>query len=73
MNFDTKGLGAGSYPEPPEYEEKTVKLICTFETFISVPKEWDYDQIKDYANTLGTYELMEEADSIEVEDVENVY
>jgi hypothetical protein len=71
--IDTKGLGAGSYPDAPEFEEKTVTLHCSFTTYISVPKDWDYEKVEDYVKTLGTYDLTEEADSIEVEDIENVY
>lgn len=73
MNIETMGLGAGSYPEAPEVEEKTVKLQCSFITYIRVPEEWDYEKIKDYADDLDTFDLLEEADSIEVEDIENVY
>jgi hypothetical protein len=71
--IDTKGLGAGSYPDAPEYEEKTIKLRCSFTTYITVPDEWDYDKIEEYANTLGIYDLIDEVDSIEVEDIENDY
>ena len=68
--IETKGLGAGSYPEPNEIEEKTIKVVCLFESYINVPKKWDYEDIKRYVNDLSVRELTSEIDNINIEDIE---
>ena len=66
MDIETLGLGAGSYPEPPERDTKTIKgklyLIYKFE--MEVPKDWEYEKITDdiYANTS---EYMQDLDDID--------
>ena len=69
--LETKGLGAGSYPEPPEIEEKTIKVKCSFETFIRVPIDWNYDKVEEYVRFEATpNELLYEVDQIDVDDIE---
>ena len=53
MNIETKGLGAGSYPEPKEIEEKDieVKVYLTCAVGISVPKYWNIENIVEYIKT----------------------
>lgn len=47
--METIGLGAGSYPEPPETEIKTVhiEITITGSDDIIVPKNWDKERIED--------------------------
>ena len=49
MNIETKGLGAGSYPEPPEENTKTVQIRITMvvSNEIEVPVDWDNEHIRD--------------------------
>lgn len=49
MDIETKGLGAGSYPEPPEEKTKNVKvtLTVTVKHIIEVPENWDEEAIKE--------------------------
>lgn len=46
--METKGLGAGSYPEPQD-NTKTVKIEITTTVIneIEVPKDWDDERIRD--------------------------
>lgn len=46
--METKGLGAGSYPEPQE-NTKTVhiKIHLTVSGEFEVPKDWDKERIED--------------------------
>jgi len=67
--METKGLGAGSYPEPPEIEEKEVeyRITVTYRGMIEVPKDWDKDFIESYIKAnMGELEDLEE-EEIEVE------
>ena len=68
--FDTKELGAGSYPEPPEIEERTIKIKCSFNGYVSVPTDWDYNKIEEYIKDLSIDELTTETDTIEIDDIE---
>lgn len=49
MDIETRGLGAGSYPEPPEEKTKNVKvtLTVTVKHIIEVPENWDEEAIKE--------------------------
>ena len=72
MNIETIGLGAGSYPDAPvEKEFKTVRLECSFTTYVSVPEDLeDNDDIISYVNEMySDYDLIEEADKIRIEDI----
>lgn len=46
--METKGLGAGSYPEPQD-NTKTVniEITTTIINEIEVPKDWDDERIRD--------------------------
>ena len=68
--METKGLGAGSYPERPEQEMRTVKIICSFESYVSIPADLDEDEIQNYLQEYTDEELSEEADRFIVEDFE---
>lgn len=72
MNIETRGLGAGSYPEPKEIETRTVEVTCTFKTEIEVPEKFDtYFEIKEYIEEfLTTADLLENADEILIDDIE---
>ena len=70
--METKGLGAGSYPDAPkDIEMKTVKLQCRFITYVSVPEDIeDYEEILNYIHETHTdYDILKEADVIEIEDI----
>lgn len=46
--METIGLGAGSYPEPPEEKVKTVDITLKIEYTIrdlEVPEKWDKERI----------------------------
>ena len=48
MEIETMGLGAGSYPEPPEEKTKTIDITLRVEYTIKdleVPKKWDSERI----------------------------
>ena len=70
--METKEYYGGTYPEPPETEEKTVKIICSFESYITVPSNLDYEEIIEYADNFSKDELIEEADKINIEDIEEI-
>ncbi len=44
---DGDSFAGGTYPEPPEIEEKTIKakIYVSFEIEIEVPKNWNREQI----------------------------
>lgn len=67
--IETKELGAGSYPEPTE-KQQTVKVICSFEGYITIPIDWDYEMAKNYADGLSFNELTTETDNIEIKEIE---
>lgn len=53
MNIETIGLGAGSYPEPPEEKTKTVNLTVRVEYKImdlEVPEKWDSKKLEEVIN-----------------------
>ena len=70
MEIETMGLGAGSYPEPPEEKTKTIDITLRVEYKIKdleVSEKWDseriYEDIKenmdDYINNavIEDYEI----------------
>lgn len=70
--METRGLGAGSYPDAPvEKEFKTVRLECYFTTYVSVPEDLeDNDDVISYINEYyDENDLIEEADKINIENV----
>lgn len=53
MNIETQGLGAGSYPEPPEPKTKTIDVELTIRYIIKdleVPAKWDKKRIVEDVN-----------------------
>lgn len=72
MYIETRGLGAGSYPEPKDLKTKYVKVTCTFKTEVEVPEELDtYFEIKEYIEEfMTTIDLLENADDILIDDIE---
>ncbi len=68
--LETKGLGAGSYPEQPEVEERTIKVKVCFDGYISVPSNWDYEKVEEYINSLSIDELSTETDTFTIDDIE---
>lgn len=75
MDIDTRGLGAGSYPDAPEETEyRTVKVKCCFNTTVKVPADLEnYSDILNYLqNDLDDYDfrLRENAEEILIDDIE---
>lgn len=70
MEIETRGLGAGSYPEPKE-DGKEVKVTLNVEFTISnmyVPKNWSDKDIKeDIRHNIKSYIDMGEIEDWEVE------
>ncbi len=66
--METRGLGAGSYPEPPEDENKWFKVVVegTFESVIEV-------QAKDITEAVNRVQNMDYEDEImtnyDIEDI----
>ena len=63
MDIETQGLGAGSYPTPPEEKTKTLDITVRVEYTIKdleVPEEWDWEQIREYVSD-NMSECLEEA------------
>ncbi len=75
--METRELGAGSYPTPIEFEDeyKTVKVECSFTTYVRVKvgkyKDIDdeIDDINEQVDKMSNEELLEEVDKINIEDV----
>lgn len=58
MDIETKGLGAGSYPEPIEKETTNVKITLDIEYTIDkeVPRNWtDKDIWEDVRENMSDY------------------
>lgn len=71
--METKGLGAGSYPEAPEPTEYvTVKLMISLESYVSVPENLDDEELENYINNINQFELLEDTDKIKIEDYEKI-
>lgn len=71
--METKGLGAGSYPEAPEPTEYvTVKLMISLESYVSVPENLDDEELENYINNISQFELLEDTDKIKIEDYEKI-
>lgn len=69
MDIETKGLGAGSYPEPLEENKQShkVEIHLSFEFDSEFPKDWDkermYDDVKTY---LDEYISLNEFKNIDI-------
>lgn len=71
--METKGLGAGSYPEAPEPTEyRTIKLMISLESYVSVPENLDDEELENYINNISQFELLEDTDKIKIEDYEKI-
>lgn len=72
MDIETKGLGAGSYPEPKEKKTRIVEVTCTFKTEVEVPADLDmYCEIKEYIEqTMTKKDLLENVEEILIDDIE---
>ena len=69
--MDTLGLGAGSYPEPSDPKEHTIRLKLYVESIVTVygddEERW-YEQIND----LSEREKLETIDELEIEEYERI-
>ena len=57
--MDTRGLGAGSYPDAPEDKTKTIKgkIYVVYKFEMEVPEDWDISDIKnDMYDNISEYE-----------------
>jgi phosphoribosylformylglycinamidine (FGAM) synthase PurS component len=58
MEIETIGLGAGSYPEPPEEKTKTIEVTINIEykTEVEIPEKWDRERIyEDIKENISDY------------------
>lgn len=62
-------------PKYDEYEEKTIKIECSFTSYVTIhlKKEYEnederYEDIEQNLKELKDFELIEECDNIEIED-----
>lgn len=70
MDIETKGLGAGSYPEPKEENVQWVngKIILTYEFDEAFFSNWGKDRIiDDIKSNLDEYISFREYDNVEIE------
>ena len=68
--METIGLGAGSYPEPPERETKEVELEIFVRYIVSteVPKEWTLKDLQeDFKDNPREYLIEAEMEDFEIE------
>ena len=70
MINDPVGLGAGSYPEPPENEEKTFRLNVsgTFEGYVDVSAKNVTEAVSRVMSKDFDYDNLE-MESFEIEDI----
>lgn len=70
MEIETMGLGAGSYPEPPEneqYVDITINITYSMEQ-VPFPKDWDKEQILEcIRDNLSDYTNREDMEDYEIE------
>ena len=71
MDIETKGLGAGSYPEPEEIPMKdvTIKLYITCEIEDEFPKNMENDEIISYIKENLNEYCLDNANPI-IDDIE---
>lgn len=72
MEIETRGLGAGSYPEPKEVGTRTVRLVISFKTEVEVPENLEnYCDIKEYIeDTMKIKDLLENYEEYLIDDIE---
>lgn len=67
MEFDTVELGAGSYPDAPEYPDtKTMTVECHFKGYVSVPVDCE-DPEQWVKENCDQRDLLSECDKIEID------
>ena len=71
MEIETLGLGAGSYPEPPEPKEKlyTIKVKMYVESSVEVYAE-STEQALEEVNNLCECDLFDEISEYEIDETE---
>ena len=70
MDIETMGLGAGSYPEPPEEHVRNhkIEINLSFEFDEDFPEKWDKDTIvEDVRSNLGEYINLYEFENIDID------
>ena len=58
MEIETIGLGAGSYPEPPEEKTKTIEVTINVEykVEVEIPEKWGRERIyEDIKENISDY------------------
>lgn len=70
MDIETKGLGAGSYPEPPEneqYVDITINITYQIDE-VPFPEKWNKEQIIEcIRDNLSDYTNREDIEDCEIE------
>jgi len=69
MDIETQGLGAGSYPEPPEehLQNRRIEVHLSFEFDSEFPEDWDKERISEDVRTdLGEYINLNEYEDIDI-------
>ena len=73
MDIETRGLGAGSYPTPPEEETECVsgKIYISYEfKEIEVPEAWDRERILEDIKENISYYIENSNEEIEEVDID---
>lgn len=69
--METKGLGAGSYPEPKEEKTKKVNITIQIQYAINdleVPSKWNFEDIKeDFEDNITDYLSNAEIEDLNME------
>lgn len=69
--METKGLGAGSYPEPKEEKTKLINIHINIQYAINdleVPSKWNFEDIQeDFKNNMVDYITNAEIEDFNME------
>lgn len=69
--METKGLGAGSYPEPKEEKTKLINIHINIQYVINdleVPSKWNFEDIQeDFKNNMVDYITNAEIEDFNME------
>ena len=71
--METKEYYGGTYPEPPEpeFDETTIKVVLTLETYITIQNKVNQENVEqEVKEAFRNHYLFDEACNIEVEDYE---
>lgn len=68
---DTVEYYGGTYPDKPEEKQTTLKVECYFTTYITVYGD-DRDNWEEQIDSLDKYDLLEEADKINIDSWEEI-